>query len=75
MSDAQDYFRAHAITALQKARSLPFGKLKRKQRTVARIYHLLAKEAAYVPNVHHLDDFRAARQMENAVGQWRLRRR
>src|SRR5882724_12797767 len=42
MSDAYDYFRAHAVAALEKARSLPFGKLKRKQRTVARIYHLLA---------------------------------
>ncbi len=68
MSDAHDYFRAHAITALQKARSLPFGRLKRKQRTVARIYHLLAKEAAYAPNIHHLDDFRAAKQAENDIG-------
>jgi hypothetical protein len=68
MSDAHDYFRAHAIAALKKARSLPFGTLKRKQRTVARVYHLLAKEAAYAPNVHHLDDFRAARQVEQDVG-------
>ena len=67
MSDAHDYFRAHAIMAVQKARSLPIGTSKRKQRTVARIYHLLAKEAAYAPNVHHLDDFRAARRLENDV--------
>jgi hypothetical protein len=35
---------------------------------VARIYHLLAKEAAYAPSVHHLDDFRAAKQAENDIG-------
>jgi hypothetical protein len=68
MSDAYDYFRAHAVAALEKARSLPFGKLKRKQRTVARIYHLLAKEAAYAPNAHQLDDFRAAKQFERQIG-------
>jgi hypothetical protein len=27
----------------------------------ARVYHLLAKEAAYAPNLHHMDDFRKAR--------------
>jgi hypothetical protein len=68
MSDAYDYFRAHAVTALEKARSLPFGKWKRKQRTVARIYHLLAKEAAYALNIHQLDDFRAAKQLERQIG-------
>jgi hypothetical protein len=66
MSDAYDY-RAHAIVAVQKGRSLPFGKLKRRQRTIARVYHLLAKEAAYTPNVHHLDDFRTARRLEGAI--------
>jgi hypothetical protein len=69
MSDAYDYFRAHAIAAVHKARSLPFGKLKQRQRTVARVYHLLAKEAAYAPNVHHLDDFRTARRPENQIRQ------
>jgi hypothetical protein len=67
MSDAYDYFRAHAVAALEKARSLPVGKSKRKQRTVARVYHLLAKEAAYAPNVHRLGDFRAARQFEKRI--------
>jgi hypothetical protein len=67
MSDAYNYFRAHAIAALQKARSLPLGRSKRKQRTVARVYHLLAKEAAYAPNVDHLDDFRAARRLEEQI--------
>jgi hypothetical protein len=67
MSDAYDYFRAHAIAAVQRARSLPFGKLRRRQRAVARIYHLLAKEAAFMPNVQHLDDFRTARRLEGTI--------
>jgi hypothetical protein len=33
--------------------------------TVARVCHLLAKEAAYVPNHHHIEDFRKARELEN----------
>jgi hypothetical protein len=67
MSDAYDYFRAHAIAAVQKARALPFGRDKSKQRVVARVYHLLAKEAAYRPNLHHLADFRAARKLERQI--------
>lgn len=67
MSDAYDYFRAHAIAAVRKARALPPGRPKLKQRTVARVYHLLAKEAALTPNVHHLDDFRHARRAERQV--------
>lgn len=68
MSDAYDYFRAHAIAALRKARALPPGRSKRKQRTVARVYHLLSREAALAPNVHHLDDFRAAQRLERQIG-------
>jgi hypothetical protein len=41
MSDAYDYFKAHAIAATQQARALPFGRDKKKQRVVARVYHLL----------------------------------
>ncbi len=67
MSDAYDYFRAHAVSATHKARALPFGRQKSKQRVVARVYHLLAKEAAYRPNLHHLDDFRTARRLEKQV--------
>jgi hypothetical protein len=67
MSDAYDYFKAHAITATQKARALPFGNDKQKQRVVARIYHLLAREAALAPNVHHLDEFRAAQRLERQI--------
>jgi hypothetical protein len=67
MSDAYDYFKAHAVAAVQKARALPFGRDKSKQRVVARVYHLLAKEAAYAPNLHHLDDFRAARHVERGL--------
>jgi hypothetical protein len=67
MSDAYDYFRAHAIAAVRKARSLPLGRSKQKQRTVARVYHLLAREAALAPNVQHMDDFRAARRLERQI--------
>ena len=67
MSDAYDYFKAHAIAATQKARALPFGRDKQKQRVVARVYHLLAREAAFAPNMHHLDEFRAARRLERQI--------
>jgi hypothetical protein len=67
MSDACDYFRAHAIAAVRKARALPPGRPKLKQRTVARVYHLLSREAALAPNIRHLDDFRAARRLELQV--------
>jgi hypothetical protein len=67
MSDAYDYFQAHAVEAIRKARRLPSGRVKQKQRTVARVYHLLAKEAAYTPNIHHLDDFRVAKRLENQI--------
>ncbi|MGY2938085.1 hypothetical protein ACVWZ6_007687 [Bradyrhizobium sp. GM6.1] len=43
MSDAYDYFREHAIAAVRKARALPPGRPKQKQRTVARVYHLLSQ--------------------------------
>ncbi|QQO20119.1 hypothetical protein JJB98_09430 [Bradyrhizobium diazoefficiens] len=67
MSDAYDYFREHAIAAVRKARALPPGWPKRKQRTVARVYHLLSKEAALAPNIHHLEDFRVARRVERQI--------
>ena len=68
MSDACDYFRAHAITAVRKARALPPGRSKQKQRTVARVYHLLSREAALAPSIRHLNDFRAARRAERQFG-------
>ncbi|SFK21308.1 hypothetical protein [Bradyrhizobium sp. Gha] len=37
------------------------------QTVVGRIYHLLTKEAAYAPNLHHLDDFRAAKKLEMSL--------
>jgi hypothetical protein len=67
MSDANHYFMAHAVGAALKARKMPPGRIKKKQRVVARVYHLLAKEAAYAPNLHHMDDFRKAREVENAI--------
>jgi hypothetical protein len=53
---------------VRKARALPPGRSKQKQRTVARVYHLLSREAALAPNIHHLGDFRAARRLERQVG-------
>ena len=37
------------------------------QRAVGRIYLVLTKEAALAPNVDHLDDFRAAQDMEKFI--------
>ena len=68
MSDSHHYFLAHARKAVLKARQLPKGRIKAKQRVVARVYYLLAKEAAYAPNLHHLEEFRTAREIENAIG-------
>src|SRR5215204_6256861 len=67
MSDAFHYFRAHAIRALCKARAMPFGKMKHLQAVIGRVYQLLTKEAAYGPNLHHMDDFRAARKLEESL--------
>lgn len=67
MSDSHHYFLAHAREAIVKARQLPTGRVKARQRVVARVYHLLAKEAAYAPNLHHMDDFRKARDVEKAM--------
>ena len=67
MSDAYDYFRAHAVAAALKARRLPRGRIRDKQRTVARMYHLLAKEAAGDCNVQHLDDYRAPRWTDRQI--------
>src|SRR3569832_2926712 len=64
MSDAFDYFRAYAVRALCKARSMPHGRMKHLQLLAGRIYNLLKKEAAYGPNMQHLEDFRAAQKLE-----------
>lgn len=67
MSDAFDYFRAYAARALCKARSMPQGKMKHLQLVAGRIYNLLKKEAAYAPNMQHLEDFRAAQKLERSI--------
>ena len=67
MSDAFDYFRAYAVRALCKARSMPQGRMKRLRLVAGRIYNLLKKEAAYGPNTQHLEDFRAARVLEESI--------
>jgi hypothetical protein len=72
MSDSHHYFLAHAREAILRARRLPQGRVKTKQRVVARVYHLLAKEVAYAPNLHHMDDFRKAREAEDGLRVTRL---
>jgi hypothetical protein len=67
MSDAFDYFRAHAVRALCKARRMPRGRIRSLQAIAGRIYHLLTKEAAYGPNLHRMDDFRAAQKLERSI--------
>jgi hypothetical protein len=46
---------------------MPLGRIRHLQAMAGRIYHLLTKEASYGPNVHHLDDFRAAQAMEKSL--------
>jgi hypothetical protein len=46
---------------------MPLGRLRHLQTVVGRIYHLLTKEAAYGPNLHHMDDFRAAQKLEKSI--------
>lgn len=67
MSDAYDHYLSHAVVATRKARQMPHGPIRDKQRTVARVYHLLAKEAAFASNVQYIGDFRAARKAESLI--------
>jgi hypothetical protein len=46
MADSTRYFLTHAVEALRKARALPPGRQRAKQRMVARVCHLLAKQEA-----------------------------
>jgi hypothetical protein len=66
MSDAFHYFRAHAVRALCKARAMPLGRMRHLQIAIGR-HHLLTKETAYGPNLHHMDDFRAAQKLEKSL--------
>jgi hypothetical protein len=62
MSDAADYFLAHARSAVWKARHMERGAWRNRQRRVAQVYHLLAKQVACGANVARMDDFRRARK-------------
>ena len=46
---------------------MPPGRIRHLQTAVGRVYHLLTKEAAYGPNLHHMDDFRAAQKLEKSL--------
>jgi hypothetical protein len=68
VSDITDYLLAYARRATMKARRMRRSTANRnRQRVVARVYHLLAKEATYTSNVKHLDDFRAAQRLERSI--------
>ncbi|WP_456842864.1 hypothetical protein [Bradyrhizobium sp. USDA 4486] len=41
--------------------------MKHLQLVAGRIYNLLKKEAAYGPNIQHLNDFRAAQELESSL--------
>jgi hypothetical protein len=41
--------------------------MKHLQLVAGRIYNLLKKEAAYAPNTQHLEDFRAAQELEASL--------
>jgi hypothetical protein len=56
-----------AVRTLCKARAMPVGRMRHLQIVVGRIYHLLTKEAAYGPNLHHMDDFRAAQKLKKSL--------
>jgi hypothetical protein len=61
MSDAAVYFMAHARDAVRKARHMPRGSWRDRQRRVARVYHLLAKQTAPDTKVARIEDFRKTR--------------
>ena len=67
MSDATDYLMAHAVQTTLEARRMPPSERKTKMRTIARIYHLLAKEGAYGFNISFLDDYRAVTAAEERL--------
>lgn len=46
MTDAAVYFLVHARAAVRKARRLKRGAWRNRQRRVARVYHILARQAA-----------------------------
>ena len=46
---------------------MPHGRMKHLQLLAGRIYNLLKKEAAYGPNMPHLEDFRAAQKLERSL--------
>lgn len=46
---------------------MPRGRMKHLQLVAGRIYNLLKKEAAYGPNIQHLEDFHAAQKLERSL--------
>jgi hypothetical protein len=46
---------------------MPQGRVKHLQLVVGRIYNLLKKEAAFGPNIQHLEDFRVAQKLKSSL--------
>lgn len=67
MSDSTDYLMAHARTATQQARKMPFGRYRNQMRRVARVYHLLARQGDFIDNAELMDDYRTARHAEKKL--------
>jgi hypothetical protein len=67
MSDAPDYLIEHAKVATMTARRMRPGYQRNQMRRIARIYHLMAKQGAYLTNAEFLDDYRIARDAERKL--------
>ena len=61
MSDAAGSFMDHARAAARKARGMERGTWRDRQRRVARVYHLLAKQAEEGAKFARVVDFRRRR--------------
>lgn len=53
---------------------MPRGRIKHLHLVAGRIYNRLKKEAAYGPNIQHLEDFRAAQKLESSLDRRRTDR-
>jgi len=46
---------------------MPLGRMRQLQALIGRVYNPLTKAAACGPNLHHMDDFRAAQKLEKSL--------
>jgi hypothetical protein len=67
MTDVATYFLQHARDAVRKARAMQRGAWRNRQRRVARVYHLMARQAGRRSNLASIDDFRRGRRPRLSV--------